>query len=90
MNINITELAKLLPYPIRDKLRYYLNYIQDRLIDIALEEGKYHIIKDIKEKQDKDNKTFFNFIELLVDEVPNLKNMKLQIDNIRSFFRESV
>jgi hypothetical protein len=48
MEVHIRELQKLLPYAVRDKFRYYLDYVNDRLIDIALEEGIYHRLPDVR------------------------------------------
>lgn len=41
-------LIRLLPYAIRDKARGYLGYVHDRLVDLALEEGVYGRIKEIR------------------------------------------
>jgi len=46
------ELASLLPYTVRDKFRYYLGYVHDRLIDMALEEGVYHRLKELRDEVD--------------------------------------
>lgn len=46
------ELAGLLPYTVRDKFRYYLGYVSDRLIDMALEEGVYHRLKELRDEVD--------------------------------------
>lgn len=42
------ELTRLLPYIIRDKLRAYLGYVNDRLIDLALEEGVYDRVREVR------------------------------------------
>lgn len=46
------ELTHLLPYVVRDKLRYYLGYVNDRLIDLALEEGVYDRVSDVRDEVD--------------------------------------
>lgn len=43
------ELARLLPYNARDKFRYYLDYINDRLFDIALEERVVNRLNEIQQ-----------------------------------------
>lgn len=45
---NTQELVALLPYVLREKFSYYRNYVNDRLIDLALEEGKYGRLKEIQ------------------------------------------
>jgi len=46
------ELTRLLPYIVRDKLRYYLGYVNDRLIDLALEEGVYDRVREVRNEVD--------------------------------------
>jgi hypothetical protein len=46
------ELIRLLPYIVRDKLRYYLGYVNDRLIDLALEEGVYDRVREVRNEVD--------------------------------------
>jgi hypothetical protein len=50
METQVRELAQLLPYDVRDRLRYYLDYVHDTLTDIALEEGVFHRLKEIREE----------------------------------------
>lgn len=44
------ELTHLLPYTFRDKFRYYLDFVNDRLYDIAVVEGKKELIPIINER----------------------------------------
>ena len=44
------ELVGLLPYVMRDKVRYYLDYVNDRLIDLALESGLYSRVREIQKQ----------------------------------------
>jgi hypothetical protein len=48
MEGNVRELGNQLPYAARDKLRYYLDYVNDRLVDITLEEGVYDRLAEIR------------------------------------------
>ncbi len=48
MEVSIRELEKKLPYVVRDKARYYLDYVNDRLFEIALEEGVYDRLVEIR------------------------------------------
>lgn len=48
MQAQTQELARLLPYNARDKFRYYLDYINDRLFDIALEEQVANRVNEIQ------------------------------------------
>ncbi len=50
MEIRVKELSRLLPYIVRDKMNYHLDYVNDRLIDIALEEGVYHRLREIRDQ----------------------------------------
>ena len=50
METQVRELTQLLPYDVRDRFRYYLDYMHDMLTDIALEEGLYHRLKEIREE----------------------------------------
>lgn len=42
MDERIQLLVSELPYGLREKLRYFLDYIYDRTVDIALEQGIYY------------------------------------------------
>jgi len=44
------ELVGLLPYVMRDQVRYYLDYVNDRLIDLALESGLYSRVREIQKQ----------------------------------------
>jgi hypothetical protein len=46
----VQELIQLLPYDVRDRFRYYLDYVHDTLADIAMEEGVYYRLKEIREE----------------------------------------
>ena len=50
MDTSVRELIWLLPYAIRDKVRYHLGYVNDRLIDIALEEGLYSRLGEVRDE----------------------------------------
>ena len=50
MRARTRDLVGLLPYEMRDKVGYYLNYVNDRLIDIADEEGKGDRITEIRDE----------------------------------------
>ncbi len=50
MQAQTQELAQLLPYNARDKFRYYLDYINDQLFDIALEEQVANRLSEIQEE----------------------------------------
>jgi hypothetical protein len=50
MEVSINDLGAQLPYTVRDKLRYYLDYINDRLIDITLEEGVYDRLAEVRDQ----------------------------------------
>jgi hypothetical protein len=49
---HIQELIVLLPYDVQDKLRRYLDFAHDRLIDIALEEHLYDRVATIRDDVD--------------------------------------
>jgi hypothetical protein len=46
------ELTRLLPYALRDKFQYHFDYVHDRLVDIAMEEGMHHRIKEYQDNVD--------------------------------------
>ena len=50
MEASVGELTAQLPYAVRDKLRYYLDYVNDRLVDITLEEGVYDRLAEVRDR----------------------------------------
>jgi hypothetical protein len=48
MEDHVRELMSQLPYSVREKFRDYLGYVNDTLIDVALEEGMSHRLEQVR------------------------------------------
>ena len=48
MDFYVRKIERALPYALREKLRYYLDFVHDRLTDIALEQNKYDSIRKVR------------------------------------------